>query len=337
MFSINGNILKINGHFLYTDLEYNPLNLPPFTIRVRTNDGNPPTGTYKIDSTLVPGTTDVYDVYKPNEYWWGTVQGATNIVEVLGANTKGVKMMEQVFLDCSALTSVALFDTSSVKSFYRMFDGTRIRSVPLFNTSNATKTTFMFANCTRLTSVPRFNTSNVTAMGSMFKGCTRLTTVPQMDTSKVTDMSRMFCQCTQLVTPPQMETSRVTDMSSMFDGCEQLGSVPLYDTKNVTRMDRMFYDCIRLYSIPPFDMTSLERMEYMCYNIPIRSIPALNPVAIFIMDYAFYGTACVQSGALDLYNRVKNLASFHEGTFRGCGKNTTTGSAELAQIPSDWK
>ena len=47
----------------------------------------------------------------------------------------------------------------------------------------------------------------------------------------------------------------------------------------------------------------------------------------------------VQSGALALYQQASsqtNPPSSHNNTFYNCGKFTTTGAAELAQIPSDW-
>jgi hypothetical protein len=47
----------------------------------------------------------------------------------------------------------------------------------------------------------------------------------------------------------------------------------------------------------------------------------------------------VQSGALALYNQMSTQITppaEHTQTFRSCGSHTTTGAAELAQIPSSW-
>jgi hypothetical protein len=58
------------------------------------------------------------------------------------------------------------------------------------------------------------------------------------------------------------------------------------------------------------------------------------------MNYMFGECVNVQSGALALYQQAStqtNPPSNHGGTFYNCGSNTTTGAAELAQIPSDWK
>jgi len=58
------------------------------------------------------------------------------------------------------------------------------------------------------------------------------------------------------------------------------------------------------------------------------------------MRYTFDGCTSVESGALALYQQAStqsNPPQQHSYTFRNCGSNTTTGSAELAQIPNDWK
>jgi len=54
----------------------------------------------------------------------------------------------------------------------------------------------------------------------------------------------------------------------------------------------------------------------------------------------FYNCYKVESGALALYQQASTQAtppSSHSGTFSNCGRDTVTGAAELAQIPSNWK
>ena len=53
-----------------------------------------------------------------------------------------------------------------------------ITTVPLFDTSSVTTMTSMFNGCSSLTEVPAFDTSAVTGMGSMFNGCSSLVEVP---------------------------------------------------------------------------------------------------------------------------------------------------------------
>lgn len=102
-----------------------------------------------------------------------------------------------------------------------------------------------------------------------------------------------------------------------FHGCTSLVSVPLFDTSNLDTMFGTFADCSSLSSIPLFNtskMTILNKVFENCVN--------------------------VQSGALDLYQQLTAQHGqyvMHHHTFRNCGINTETGSAELAQIPDDWK
>lgn len=154
---------------------YNPLGLPPNTVRVRTSDGNAPTKgnrTSYESATLVPGTTDVYDVYKSGTDFTAFLASSNNITEVLGANTTGITNMNSMFSACRYLVSIPLFDTSSVTDMANMF-----------------------SNCGRMTTTPLFDTSNVTTMSSMFWYCYLITSVPLLDTSKVTNMARMFEYC----------------------------------------------------------------------------------------------------------------------------------------------
>ena len=280
MLIINNKALKIDNKWLNpggsqppTPVDpYNPLGLPPNTVRVRTKDGEPPTGRYASyeTATLVEGTTDVYDVYKSGNSFNELFEGISNVIEVLGANTTDIVSMDGMFYYCESLTSVPLFDTS-----------------------------------------------NVTNMNSMFQGCKSLTTVPLFDTSSVTNMGYMFSQCTSLTNVPLFDTTNVTYMSHMFDGCHYLTDVALFDTSKVTEMGGMFSGCSSLTTIPLFNTSKVTHMQY-----------------------TFSGCTHVQSGALALYQQAStqtNPPTYHIYTFYNCGSYTETGSAELAQIPSDWK
>ena len=183
---------------------YNPLNLPPNTVRVRTNDGLVPyksssAGALYETATLVEGTSDVYDVYKGGPDFRNLLHNSGNVVEVLGANTTGITKIQRMFGYCTSLTTVHLFDTSSVinmqEMFYRCYS---LTSVPLFDTSSVTSMVYMFGNCNSLTSVPLFNTSSVTQMDNMFRNCSSLTSVPLFNTSSVTQMDNMFSNCTKV-------------------------------------------------------------------------------------------------------------------------------------------
>lgn len=160
------------------------------------------------------------------------------------------------------------------------------------------------------------NTTGITSMQYMFFSCTNLTIVPLFDTSSVTITGDMFNSCNKLTSVPLFDTSNVTDIGGMFYNCFKLTSVPLFNTSNVTNMATMFYNCNYLTAIPLFDtskVTDMRQMFQYCYR--------------------------VESGALALYQQAStqtNVPVSYASCFKECGKNTTTGAAELAQIPSSW-
>lgn len=227
MLKFNNKVLNINGNWLNPNGApvdpYNPLGLPPRTVRVRTNDGKVPiksSGATYETSTHVPGTTNVYDVFKDSESFESLLEGSNNVLEVLGANTTGITNMYSMFKGCILLSTVPLFDTSSVNSMR-----------------------YMFYECYKLTYIPLFDTSNVTNMSRMFYYCTLLTNIPLFNTSKVTNMEGMFYACSSLTNVSLFNTSNVTNMGSMFEYCSSLSTVLLFDTSKVTDMLRMFYNC----------------------------------------------------------------------------------------------
>lgn len=192
---------------------YNPLGLPPNTVRVKTSDGQPPIkdeaapASYET-ATLVAGTSDVYDIYKSGTSFFGLLASSTNVTEVLGANTTGVTNMSYMCYGCTLLTTIPLFDTSSVTEMFGIF-----------------------TSCSLLTTVPLLNTSSVTNMQSMFYGCSSLTTVSLFDTSSVTDMTSMFNGCSSLTVIPLFNTSSVTSMNNMCRNCSNVesGALALYN------------------------------------------------------------------------------------------------------------
>ena len=116
-----------------------------------------------------------------------------------------------------------LIDTSNVTNMNNMFANcSNLTSIPLLDTSNVTNMEIMFGSCSNLTSIPLLDTSNVTDMYGTFTGCSNLTSIPLLDTSNVTNMYGTFSACPALTTVPVLNTSHVTDMTDMFDVCPSL-------------------------------------------------------------------------------------------------------------------
>lgn len=209
------------------------------------------------------------------------------------------------------------------------------------NAAGITNMSFMFQGCSALTAISIANTSSCTDMHNMFFNCSSLTIVPLLDTSSCTSMSRMFFNCSALTSIQLLNTSNVTDMYCMFEGCTSLITVPLFNTTNVIEMSRMFYGCSALTSVPVFDTSSCIDMSSMFLNCSsLTIVPLLNTTSCTNMNYMFAWCYKVKSGALALYQQASTQTTppaNHGNAFTSCGRDTTTGAAELAQIPWDWK
>lgn len=110
--------------------------------------------------------------------------------------------------------------------------------------------------------------------------------------------------------------SGVTSMKTFFGSCTNLRTVAQFDTSGVGNMANMFIYCSSLQTVPLLDTSSASDTSQM-----------------------FYDCTSVQSGALALYQQASsqtNPPSSHSSMFKNCGKDTVTGAAELAQIPSSW-
>jgi hypothetical protein len=71
----------------------------------------------------------------------------------------------------------------------------------------------------------------------------------------------------------------------------------------------------------------------------LKTIPLFNTASVTNMNSFAKWCYYVESGALALYQQASsqtNPPSDYTDCFTNCGANTTTGAAELAQIPSSW-
>lgn len=209
LFRSNGKILRVGAVApVHTGVNpYNPLNLPPFTVRCRFTEGATPyqhQGTW----TRVSEIPNVWDCTYETTSWASFLYAQTELVELIGANTEGVTNMQLLFGNDQKLESICTFDTRSV-----------------------TSTLQMFFNCISLVTVPFFETQNVTHMGSMFSSCSSLETIPFMDTRKVTNMESFCAGCISLKSIPLFDVSSIERIGAAFDGCTavETGALALYN------------------------------------------------------------------------------------------------------------
>lgn len=114
------------------------------------------------------------------------------------------------------------------------------------------------------------------------------------------------------------------------------------NTHDVTDFTSTFYNCGLLVALPTNvyfgDGTNFPDFAKGCSLI--TSIPNYDLHSATNVYYAFDSCINVESGALAMYNQLAALGAqitSHFATFRGCGSQTVTGQAELAQIPADWQ
>lgn len=131
-----------------------------------------------------------------------------NPVTVIGADSSHVTDMGSMFMDCTGLVAVNLFDTGSVTDMGEMF-----------------------SNCTGITGLPSFDTRNVQDFGGFCNGCHSLVHAPTIDTSSAIDISEMFYGCTSLNEVPSYNVASVKNAFRAFYGCIGVttGTLSLYN------------------------------------------------------------------------------------------------------------
>ncbi|MFV0420062.1 MAG: BspA family leucine-rich repeat surface protein [Dysgonomonas sp.] len=168
-------------------------------------------------------------------------------------------------------------DGEQLTTVNKLFQFSRIRTMPLFNTSNVTDFGWMFWACNFLTEIPDFDTSNGTDFNGMFAYCSSLINFPNIDTSKGTNFNSMFAYCDSMRDIPHIDTSKGTDFGGMFYGNPELCSISDFDTSKGTDFGGMFGKCLSLTNVPNLNTsngTDFSGMFASCESL--TSIPELN-------------------------------------------------------------
>lgn len=87
-------------------------------------------------------------------------------------------------------------------------------------------------------------------------------------------------------------------------------------------------------------VTNMERLCDCSQQYMRGTIPLFDTTTLTNVTNCFYECYYVDGGQLALYQQMSTQANpptSHAGCFNKCGRDSTTGAAELAQIPSGWK
>lgn len=326
----------------------NPLALRPYTMRLQFSDGayDPsslswPDGAYWTQVTSSP---NVWDFTYVNASWQDAFKNRfndrSNLVTVLGGNLLGVIWAYSMFEGDTALTSVHVFDSSTITRMDYAFSGcTALSSIGLIDTGAVTSFDSFLRGCSRLSSIPAFDTSSAIDMEYMCSGCISLNTISLFETNKVENMSYMFSGCIALSSVPAMDTRSLTQANHMFDGCSSLSSIYLMNLQSVVYASGMFKNCISLTTVPLFDLRHVVDAGEMFSRSGLTTLPLFRTYNMDNVGYMFNSCTNVESGALALYQQMSSQAippTYHQNCFLNCGLHTTSGAEELAQIPTAW-
>ncbi len=261
---------------------------------------------------------------------------------------------EVIITGTTGMTSARYFNSNQVKKYTwtdwntsgvdctSMFASCKRLTGGISLPANAkvTNASAMFSDCTVTTTIPSLDLSRCTNTNRMFYGCTALTSAPSYNLSAVTDSSEMFRGCSSLTSAPSLTFQSLTTSYGMFFGCSALSSVPAYDLAGCTNTYNMFNGCTSLTSVPSYVLTSATNTSNMFKGCTsLTSVPSVTLPAATNTSSMFSGCTAVASGVLTMYNYLstKTVAvTTYNDTFTNCGSNTTTGAAELAQIPTSW-
>lgn len=317
--SISGDWLAYNNNVLRW-VNYNPLNLPPYTMRFEFGDlSYDPSVSYSRPKanyswTRVSTNPNVWDfthhgnaTYFANN-WTSMFSGQFKLdngcgnTRVLGANMSGVINMNGLFNACDALVEFPLFDTSSVNTFQNFA-----------------------AACPNLTSVP----SEIDVSGA---------TVPS-------GLAGMFWYSGIIHAPYLNLPQTVTELTGTFEGCSNLETVPELDTRYIVTFRNTFSNCAKLNVgsglQSSFNLASAEQfIEVFQSCTGLTALPTFyNYNNLTNVSYAFSQCPYVGSRILDAYNAFSSVitgSAGHENTFWECGWLSASGQAELSQIPTSW-
>lgn len=230
-------------------------------------------------------------------------------------------------------------DMSSCVNASYMFYNSNLKVFP-YDTSNVQNMSHMLDKAVNLTTLPpNLSLASCTNADSLFLLC-RFKSTPLLDISHCTNTSRMFDGCILLEEVSLTSACLTETTEAMFYDCRALKSVPLFDTSNATTVYDMFNGCTVLESIPLFDTSNATTGYGFAYGASsLKQIPLINTSKMTNVAYMFSGCFMVESGALALYNQMSTQAippSIHGNAFKNCGRDTASGSAEVAQIPTSW-
>ena len=144
---------------------------------------------------------------------------------------KSVKNLKGVFQGCTALSRLPDIETTQVKDYSYLLQGTSVAK-PVSIPTGVTNVTAMFKDCKKLTDPPELP-EGITEAAKCFYQCNSLSKAPVLPKT-IESISEMFYGCENLKAVPDIPSS-VKDMSGCYAGCVRAsGSCTSYAVINDT-------------------------------------------------------------------------------------------------------
>lgn len=144
---------------------------------------------------------------------------------------KSVKNLKGVFQGCTALSRLPDIETTQVKDYSYLLQGTSVAK-PVSIPTGVTNVTAMFKDCKKLTDPPEFP-EGITEAAKCFYQCNSLSKAPSLPKT-IENISEMFYGCEKLKAVPNIPSS-VKNMSGCYAGCVRAsGSCTIYAVINDT-------------------------------------------------------------------------------------------------------
>ena len=144
---------------------------------------------------------------------------------------KSVKKLKGVFQGCAELSRLPNIETTQVKDYSYLLQGTSVAK-PVSIPTGVTNVTAMFKDCKKLTDSPELP-EGITEAAKCFYQCNSLSKAPSLPKT-IENISEMFYGCEKLKAVPNIPSS-VKNMSGCYAGCVRAsGSCTIYAVINDT-------------------------------------------------------------------------------------------------------
>lgn len=292
----------------------------------------------------------------------GFMDNINNPTKVISTNFEGIENITRLFQRNWGIVSLCDMDLSTIKNPYICFSHLwyckRFPSIIDLRGSTANNCfQAFFQYCKQLTEIPTiYLPTNVGKLniGQSFRTCTNLKNAT-FDFTNVSASNMMFMNCFSLDYAKLLNTSSLVNPQGMFAKCSALKYAPDFDFTSIRRFDGVFAGRVStgtdtrypdvemcLEYVPDYNMKNVSSIANMLdNNTKIKTLPNLTfTTALKNANNAFVNCYNVENNILDTYNKMNVLSATitaHSHTFTDCGSNTSAGSAQLEQIPANWK